>query len=246
MSDTATTTEAPAPVKFQDAMHEAAFTQLHDLIVTRNDLVGRANAANGDRVTLVEQITENSTDKAIVAARKQRDDAIMELHKLVQPQVEKVMADAQGSIEEVETELKKIDNILKPGVTYLRRLYGEEAAEALPSQARVKGVRINSGGSSGGRRIRGFNVIVTYAGETEEFENFASAAKFLGDVDTATLQAGFFEAAGNPAASKDAPDVVEFALTLTETDEEGNESEQVAEVKAYRTEVKAEAAPAAE
>lgn len=224
------TTDAPV---FVDAMHEAAFNQLAAFIHERNSHVGKANAANGDRMTLTEQITEESTDPKIVKAREARDAAIMQLHELVTPQVDKIMTDAKGSVEEIEKAIKDIDAKLKPGVTYFKRVYGDESAEALPTQARLKGVRINSGGGSG-RRVRGFNFIVNYAGETEECENAAGVAKFLGDIETSIVQEAFFQAA-EVDASKDAPDTVEFALTLTETDEDGNESESAAQIKAYRT-----------
>lgn len=220
-------------LEFVDAMHKAAYEQLATFINERNSHVGKVNAANGDRMTLTEQITEESTDPKIVKAREARDAAIMALHELVNPQVDKIMTDAKGAVEEIEKAIKDIDAKLKPGVTYFRRVYGEDAADALPAQARLKGVRINSGGGSG-RRVRGFNFIVNYAGETEECENAAGVAKFLGDIETSIVQEAFFQAAGVDA-SKDAADTVEFALTLTETDEDGNESETKADIKAYRT-----------
>ena len=232
---TETTTEAPAEVtlEFVDAMHEAAFKQLAAFISERNSLVGKANAANGDRMTLTEQITEESTDPKIVKAREARDNAIMQLHALVSPQVDKIMENAKGSIEEIEKSIKDVDQKLKPGVTYFRRLYGDESADHLPAQARLKGVRINSGGGSG-RRVRGFNFIINYADEVMEVENAAAVAKFLGDIETSIVQEAFFQAAGVDT-SKDAADTVEFALTLTETDEDGNESQETASINAYRT-----------
>lgn len=225
--------EAPTEIKFTDEMQELTHKQLAKFITDRNALVGKANAASGDRVTLTEQITENSTDSEIVAARQARDEAIMRLHELVTPQVEAIVADSQGSMDEVEASIKEIDSKLKPGLTYYRKLYGEDAAGALPTQERLKGTQIRSGAS--GRRVRGFRVEVTLDGETTGFENFTQAAKFL-DVETADLQSKFFEAAGNPKQVKDAPNEVKFAVNITEVDEDENETVKEVLLRAYRPE----------
>ncbi len=241
--------DAPTEPVFSDELAEVAFNSIKELIVARNALVGQANAAHGDRVTLTEQITENSTDAKIVAARKQRDDAIMALHELVTPQVEKTIADAAGSVGAIEEEVKAHDEKIKPGVTYLKKMYGESPtspATFLPSLERVKGMTVRAGGG-GGRRIRGFNVITTVDGESQEHENFASAAKWL-EKETTDLQEAFFEAAGQPKQVKDAPDEVEFEVEFTETYEDSDETEtKVATVKAYRPEpLHAEAETASE
>ena len=235
VKDEAETTETQ--VTFKDAMHEMAYKQLADLTKKRNALVGRANAAHGDRVTLTEQITEESTDPEIVKAREARDEAIMLLHKLVTPQVDEVMADAKSSIDGIEKELKDLDTTLKPGLTYLKKMYGEEAVNGLPKMARLQGLRISGGG--GGRRIRGFHVEVTADGEeTVTFDNFAGAAKYL-DVETSVLQEAFFTAAGNPEKIKDAPDEVDFEITYTEVDDDENTTEKKASLSAFRPDAEA-------
>lgn len=230
MTETATESVDTGPV-FKDEMHEGSYNQLAGFIAQRNELVGMANAAQGDRVTLTEQITENATDPEIIAAREARDEAIARLDELVKPQVEKVMANASGELSNIEEKIKALDNTLKPGITFFKKIYGDEAAEALPTQARLKGMKVGSGG--GGRRIRGYVVDVTVDGETQRLENFASAAKYL-DVDTTLLQEAFFNAAGNPAQLKDAPDNVEFNVTFEEVDDDGNKSENTANIVAVR------------
>lgn len=222
------------PQVFTDPMHEMQFNALNQMIATRNDLVGRFNAATGDRVTLTEQIRENSTDPEIVAAREAYSEAYLALDALVKPVVDKIIADSQGATEEIETSIKDLDSKLKPGLQYFKKMYGEQAAKYFTEQHRVKGAQIRSGGS--GKRIRGFNVIVTIDGEAKEFENAAGAAKHIGDIDTADLQAEFFKKAG-VEASKDAPDTVDLVVNFTEVDSDGNKTEKEAFVKFYRTEV---------
>lgn len=225
----ATAPEAPT---FPDEMSELAFNQVSALVADRNAKVGKANAAHGDRVTLTDQITENSTDKEIVKWRKQRDEAELKLHDLVKAEVDRVIADAEGSVKELEEEIGALDEKIKPAITYIKKMYGEALAKHLPSLERVKGMSVRTGG--GGRRIRGYRVVTEIDGEVTEHENVAAAAKYL-DVDTKELQEAFFTAAGNPAKLKDAPDEVTFEVTFTEVYEDSDEKvEKTANVTATR------------
>lgn len=225
---TETTTDTP---QFTDHMHQMVHEQLEGFIKERNSLVGTANAAHGDRVTLTEQIREESTDPEIVAAREAYSEALLALDALVKPKVDAIIANATESVAEVEAKIKEIDSKLKPGLSYYKKLYGDEVAATLPAQAKIKGLRVAS--ASGGRRIRGFNFVVTVDGESQEFENAASAAKWL-DVETGSFQEAFFEAAGNPKQVKDAPANVDFQIVFVEVDEDENETEKTAKVAAYR------------
>lgn len=226
--------EATKPVEFQDDMQRLAYEQIAGLITRRNHLASTANAANGNALDLKEQLTEESDDPEIVEARDARDAAINLLEELVAPKVKEMLENATEGLGDIETELKDIDDKLKPGMSFYKKLYGDDAAKELPSTVRLRGVRIGNAGT-GGRRVRGFNVTVTVDGEVEEFENFASAAKYL-DVETSQLQEAFFNAAGNPKQVKDAPDKVSFQATFTEVDEDENETEKTATVLAYRPE----------
>jgi hypothetical protein len=224
-------TEQLPPQQFQDEMHELQFGLLNGLIEKRNDLVGRFNAASGDRVTLTEQIKE-SNDPDIAAARELWAQAYEELMALVTPKVNEIINNAQGSTESIEKDIKELDAKLKPGVTYFKKMYGENAAKYFASQERVKGA-IRAGG--GGKRVRGFDVIVTIDGEDRQFENAASAAKYIGsDVETSDLQKAFFEKTGVDA-SKDAPDVVSLTIEFTDVDGDGNKTEREAFVKFIRS-----------
>lgn len=242
MTDTA---NAPTEPVFESNFHKLAFDEIKALIVKRNDLVGRANAATGDRLTLTEQIRENSTDPAIVEAREKMSEAIMALEALVKPVVDQIIANESGAIDEIEAAIKAVDAELKPGLTYLKKSAGDDIAKFLPTQERVKGVRI---GSSGGKRIRGYDVEITVDGETKKFTNMSTAAQFL-NLDTSDLQNAFFgkasEMVGKPVDnSKDAPDVVTFTGNFESTDEKGEVTTNEAFVKVYRTEVKKDEVPA--
>lgn len=229
------TAEAPAQEQpsFPDEMSKLAFDQVNALVADRNAKVGKANAAHGDRVTLTEQITENSTDPKIVKLRKQRDEAELALHDLVKAEVDKVIADAEGSVKELEEEIGSLDEKIKPAITYIKKMYGEALAKHLTPLERIKGMSVRAGGG-GGRRIRGYRVVTVIDDETTEHENVAAAAKYL-DVDTKELQEAFFTAAGNPAKLKDAPDEVTFEVTFTEVYEDSDEKvEKTAQVTATR------------
>lgn len=217
---------------FADPVQKAMYEQFIDLIKSRNALVGKVNAANGDAVALKEQITEESTDADIVAAREARDNAIEALEALVKPQVEAMINNAAEGLADAEASIKDIDSKLKPGLTFYKKLYGDDAVDALPTQTRLKGMRIGNSGSSG-RRIRGFNVTVTIDNEIQEFESFAAAANYL-DEDTKSLQDAFFAAAGTDVL-KEVANKVFFNVTFTEVDDDGNKTEREAAVLAYRT-----------
>ncbi len=231
---TATPETEKAPLKFANEMHEMQFKSLSEMIVKRNSLVGKSNAANGDRQTLTEQIRENSTDPEIVEVREALSELVLKLDALVKPQVDEVIANASGSVEGIDEEIKEIDGVLKPGLTYFKKLYTDGSADHFPAQERIKGTSVRSSGGTGGRRIRGFNVVCTIDGESEEFENFASAAKYLA-VDTQDLQKEFFAKAGTDVL-KDVPDEVKLTINFTEVDADNNETAKEAFVRAYRTE----------
>ncbi len=216
-------------LEFKDELQELAYRQLVTFINERNGNVATANAAHGDRASLIESLTETSDDAAIVAAREARDEAMMRLHELVTPKVQHILDNAESSVAEVEEKIKELDKKIKPGLTFYKLNYGEDAVKGLPAQVRIKG---GSGGTSsgGGRRIRNFEIVTTIDGEELLHENMASLAKYL-DVETSTLQDKFF---GDAKSLKDVPDVVEFDVPFTEVDEDDNKSENTAHVTATR------------
>jgi hypothetical protein len=238
MTETATEAPEQAPLVFKDNLHEMQHQMFSELITKRNDLVGRLNAATGDRQSLTEQIRENSTDPAIVEAREKWSQAYEELMALVTPVVEETITNSAGSTDELETEIKAVDETLKPGLTFYKKVYGEDAFKHFPTQERLKGAASVRG--TGGRRVRGFNLLVQMGDKTQEFENFTQAAKFL-EIDTSDLQTAFFKKAGTEVL-KEVPNEVKITLTITNTDENGTETSEDAFITAYRTETKEEAA----
>lgn len=238
------TDEAPV---FPDQMAQVTFETINSLIAARNTLVGKINAVKGDRQTLSEQLTESSTNPDAVEARKRRDeaqalldDAIMDLHKAIQPEIEAVLADSDGASASIEEEIKEADAKIKPAMTFFKKMYDKDdnkLSEYLTPLERLKGFSTRGAGSTG-RRVRGYAADVTVNGETTGFDNLAGAAKFLG-VDTPKLQEAFFAAAGNPEKLKDAPDRVDFEVTYTEEYEDGTSEVVTAKIVATR-EAKAE------
>jgi len=235
-------TEDEEVLNFPDEMAELSFNTLEDLINERNAAVAKVNASKGDAQTLMENLRENSNKPAAVKAREARDkyqelldEAILALDEAVRPEVKETIEKA-GDTSEGEAEIKQFDERIKPGLTYFKKSYGEDLASHLPSLARLKNASMRATGS-GGRRVRGYTVTVTADGKATDFENIASAAKYL-EQDTSVLQEAFFKAAGIGAEGKlaDAPDRVDFTVEYTDTYEDGSSEDKVASIFATRTE----------
>lgn len=217
--------------EFTSPMQKMQYEALVEFIEKRNALVAKVNASTGDRKSLAENLKHSEEFASIV---NEIERLTTQLNEAVEAKVEAALANASEDTTETQEQIKDIDGTLRSGLSYYKKLYGEEAAEALPKQERIKTTRTGGGGSTGGKRIRGYNVIVTIGNEVTEFENFSAAAKFLDVVDTAALQEQFFAKAGVEKL-KDAPDEVVFSLSWQEEDEEGNRTDVTAVVKAYRT-----------
>lgn len=217
-------------MSFGSAMQKMQFEGLVEFITEHNNLVAKVNAATGDRDSLAESI-KNSDEFADI--RNKIAELQDQLDVAVNEKVEAALANASGDAEGLTDKVKELKSTITSGISYYKKLYGDEAAEAFPKVDRVKGQR-TGGGGGGGKRIRGYNVIVTYAnGEVTEYDNFAGAAKALG-VDTAALQEQFYAKAGVEKL-KDAPDEITFGLSWEDTAEDGTKTPNSATVKAYRT-----------
>lgn len=216
--------------EFANEMQKMQYNSLVEFINKRNDLVSKINAATGDREALVESVA-NSSDESIAHLRNSIADLQERFDALVAEAVDALLAESTDNAEGLQNEVKEIDETVKPGLSFYKKLYGDDAAAELPKLDRLKGAR--SGSGSGQKRIRGYDVDVFVDGETTSFENFSQAAKAVG-VDTAALQEGFFAKAGVEKL-KDAPDEVEFSVSWVEEDDDGNEFENTATVTARRT-----------
>lgn len=238
-AEVATSQVEEKPV-FPDEMAEMSFNMLAKLITDRNSKVGEINAVKGDRQTLTEQIEQNSTEPEIVKAREEvrkaqevLDEAVMALHAVVTPVVNAKLEDAESSVKETEDAVKGLDEKIKPGLAYFKKMYGENLAKHLPTLARLKGFSTKGAGASG-RRVRGFEVAIVIDGESIGFDNFAQAAKYL-DVETSALQAEFFKAAGKDNL-KEIADRVDFTVHYQEA-AEGDEEPETLEAQVIATRV---------
>lgn len=217
-----------ADVQFSSAMQKMQFEGLVQFINQHNELVAKINAATGDRDSLFESIA-NSDEFADLT--NQIAELQEKLEAAVNAKVDGALASATDDISGLTDEVKELKSTISAGTTFYKKLYHDDSVESLPKVDRVKGVR--AGGGTGGRRVRGYNVIVTVGDEVTEYDNFAGAAKALG-VETASLQEQFFAKAGVEKL-KDAPDEVSFGMSWVDVDEDGTETPVSATVKAYRT-----------
>lgn len=224
-----TTTEAPAKqeLTFSSPMEKMQYEAMEQFIGEYNDLVGKINAATGDKDALAVQIAkEKFADELAEITRLQEA-----LDAKVDVEVEKALTSDQGDMTELTEKAKDLKGKIGAGINYFKKLYGDESAEKFTKQERLKGQRVG-GTATGTRRIRGFRVTITQGDEAKDYENFASAAKSLG-LSTGELQEFFFAKAGATDLS-DIGNVVEFDLNWNDTDEEGNEVPNSATVKCYR------------
>lgn len=214
-------------VKFSSAMQKMQFEGLAEFIKQHNDLVSKINAATGDRDSLFESIANEPEFAELTAKIAELQE---QLETAVNERVEGALANATGDIQGLQDEVKELKSTISSGTTYYKKLYKDDTVDALPKVDRVKGTRV---GTSGGRRVRGYNVVVTVGDKVDEYDNFAGAAKALG-VETTALQEQFFAKAGVEKL-KDAPDEVSFGMSWTDVAEDGTETPVSATVKAYRT-----------
>jgi len=227
MSETTTegTTEVKElpPLKFPDALAEAAYNQIIVETGNHNKLIGQINAVKGDPVQLMDSLRETSKVKAAVAARKQVEDAKLALAEAeealdsaVKPEFDEARSDAEGKVSSLEEEAKEKNGLVRAAVTYFKKSHAKffdenKVGERLPKLDRLKGQGGTRSGT-GGRRIRGFDIVTVIKGETKQYENMSEVAKDL-NVETADLQAGFFAKAGD-GPLKDAADKIEWTITV--------------------------------
>ena len=214
----------PREPNFPDQVSKITFDQIVGLTEQHNSLVGQLNAIKGDPLTLMESLRESSKDERVVEIRErlekvrlQEQQLLDAMDKAIKPEYDKVRANAEARSTEIEAEVKTVAEKVRAATNYYKKMY-EDLAEFLPKVERAKGAGRVGGSATGGRRIRGFGFTVTDPKadpQTAEYENVAQVAKAL-NVETETLQNGFFSAAGNPESSKDAPAKVEWTVTAGE------------------------------
>lgn len=212
-----------------NALMQMQFDAMTEMINKRNALVAKVNAATGSKEALADSIRNLPEFEDL---RNQIAELEDQLDAAVDVKVKEALDSATEVGSEVTDEIKEIDAALTPGLTYFKKIYGDEEADKLPKRDRLKGTR--TGGGSGGKRIRGFNWVITVNGESTEYENAASAAKAL-DVPTKTLQEQLFAKAGVEQV-KDLPNEVTLSMSWSDVAEDGTETPVTATIRAYRTE----------
>lgn len=213
-----------------NALKQMQIDAMTEMIVERNELVGKVNAATGSKDALADSIRNSEQFEDL---RNQ----IAELEEALESQVDALVKERLENATEVGSDvtekIKELDAALTPGLTYFKKIYGEEAFNELPKRDRVKGVR-TGGGGGGGKRIRGFNWVVTVGNESTEYENAATTAKALG-IDTKTLQEQLFAKAGVETV-KELPNEVILTMSYEDVAEDGTKTSVSATIRAYRTE----------
>jgi hypothetical protein len=213
---------------FANPMQKMQFDALAEMIKDHNALVTQVNAATGDKDALAEAIVQQDE---FADLRNKIAELQEQLDAAVDVKVQEALSSDQGDVTEATEKAKELKGTITSGINYYKKLYGDSAAEAFPKQERLKGAS-RAGSGAGGRRIRGFRVIITDANGPTEYENFANASKALG-IDTKDLQEHFFAKAGAEKLA-DVPDEVTFTLEWEDVAEDGTKSKASATVKAYR------------
>jgi hypothetical protein len=223
------TETASAPAVVLDDFGTQAKERLGTLISKRNEKAGTIAAANGDSQGLLENLRVSSDDKTVVSLNEQiaaLDEKKLALEtkrdEILKPLVEEIKANAASKVEPLMAEVDELDKQIRAASNYLKSMYGAESVADLPALISRKGRE--TGGSNGGRRVKGFDVYVDGVIATlrdakgVERSNLAAAAKVAG-VETSDIQKGFFEAQGT-TESKSYKDSVEFTVVGKKDDKE--------------------------
>lgn len=256
MSETTATANASAEVAAKpepkiDEFGQQLKERLANTINEHNALAARVKAASGDEQSLLETLRENNDNEqaqkitaAIEDLDNKREALINKRDEILKPIAQQMIEDSKAGLGDAEAKAADLLKTIKQGKGYLVDTYGEGADNGLPEVVgKRRAASGGTGGGSGQRRIRGFDVYIdgTLAtgrnGKGEQVSNMAAAAKTLG-VDTDDLRNAFWEAAGTDDSSK-YPPVVEFTVTVTEDDKPVTKSivaKRVAENEARATE----------
>ena len=109
-------------------LQKMQFDALNELIVKHNELVLKLNAATGDKDALYEQFASaekyaNLRDQ-IDALQKQIDDAVA-------VEVEAALNSDSEDTEAITTEVKDLKSTVSSGLSYYKKLYGDDSGEAI-------------------------------------------------------------------------------------------------------------------
>ena len=211
---------------FQRAFAERLISQIEE----HNKIVAQIKASSSNLDDVMDSVRAGDDPKVVKARTEieslnaRLEKAETALREYVKGEAEKVLANQKETdTSGLDAQRKEAASKISQGVNYLAGEAGvDKKALPLPKIATLRGMSSGEGSGSGGRRLRGFSVVVDgkealMGGKS----SFSAAAKVL-ETDTPTLQAAYFAAAKTDDADK-FPAVVEFSFN-------GHE------VKAYRVE----------
>jgi len=238
VKDDAVKTEAPKPDPLAnvDEFGKQAIAKLTALIAEYNSLAKVVKAAEGDASGMLADFRDNYTDDDTVnqirAKINELEDALEKLHakrdELLKPIVDSAVADSKATLGDKPEKLDALGKKVNASRKYIEIEYGSDVLATLPAlEGKTRGGG-GSGGASGNRRIRGFDVYVTPDGGTEvkatsrdqkgnESSNLAAVTllfkkdPFNTKVESEDLRKMFWSAAGTDDSSK-YPNTVEFKI----------------------------------
>jgi hypothetical protein len=170
-----------------------------------NELAAQYTALGGDANELLVNLRETSQTPDVVKIRENiaaLNDALLELEtkrdEILKSEVAKVQEQGAGSAEAVAAELDEIKIRVSPLIDYLAgraKVKPDELGLKLARRANRSG-GVRKAGTTGGRKVRGYNVSVngklaTLPNGSGQSSNMAAAAKVIG-VETSVIQQKFW------------------------------------------------------
>lgn len=213
-----------------DDFGRMAVDRLVAQINDRNAQVDRLNSVGGDRVSRLDalraEVAEGKGDANVVAVQRQIDtlqekiDNLKEdRDKALNAQIDAEIASSDVDPEALKEAVKVADSSIASGLRYAVGLYGEDVKLLLPDQKPLKGSRRSGGGTGGGsgkRRLRGFDVYVDGVKATtpdkdgNQKSSFSAAAKVIGLDSVDPLSAAYRERNGDDPEKFPAEDTFSF------------------------------------
>jgi hypothetical protein len=188
-------------------------------IEEHNKIVKEIKASSSNLDDVMDSVRAGD-DPKVVKARERIESLNADLEKVeaslreyVKAQAEKILStQKETDTSALDEQRKSLSQKISQGVNYLAGETGvDKKALPLPKVATLRGMSSGEGAGAGGRRLRGFSVVVDgkealMGGKS----SFSAAAKVL-NTDTANLQEAYFKAAGTNEAEK-FPAKVEFTF----------------------------------
>jgi hypothetical protein len=242
-----TTEPKVIPVPLDEFGH-LAFAKLSAQIEEYNKLAKVVKAVEGDpsgmldefRASYTEDDTVNKIRTAIEELDNKREQLMTKQDEILKPLIAKTLEDKKATIGDAPEKLKVLGSSIRQARGWLSSTYCEEAIEDLPALEGKGKSTAKGSGSTGGRRIRGYDFFVdgkravTRNQEGKESSSAAAVAlhmkkePYSTKLETEDVRQAFWGAAGT-----DDPDKYPNELSFTLPYGEG-ENAKVASVTAKR------------